>query len=314
MVAASAARERRLARWVRPAPGRSAVTLRAGVRNSDRAIGAALMGVLARRHGDEGVPDRHVRLDLAGHAGQSLGAFALPGTEIRLCGTANDGVGKGMHGGLIVIHQPAPDDDTRGAARAGDVLVGNAAIYGATGGRLFVAGRAGERFAVRNSGATAVVEGVGDHGCEYMTGGTVVVLGPVGRNFGAGMTGGIAYVLDETRRLGGRVNHEHVTVSLPGDGPLEALHALVHEHHAETGSSRAAAILASWDRSLPRFRIVTPRSATSAVPVASHAAARPARHDRARGDSLAATPEPADSRPDTDAAGRDAQGPAILGA
>ena len=132
---------------------------------------------------------------MTGSAGQSFGAFALPGMRLSLVGDANDGLGKGMHGGEIVV---APAARERG--RADQVLAGNAALYGATGGRLFIAGRAGERFAIRNSGATAVVEGVGDHACEYMTGGTVVVLGSVGRNFAAGMTGGVAFVCAHARR------------------------------------------------------------------------------------------------------------------
>jgi glutamate synthase domain-containing protein 3 len=183
-----------------------------------------------------------------GDAGQSLGAFSLPGVEIHLRGTANDGVAKGMHGGLITIALPH--------GRSGDVAIGNAALYGATGGRVFIAGRAGERFAVRNSGATAVVEGVGDHGCEYMTGGTVVVLGETGDNFGAGMTGGIAFVSTHDR-LRHRLNADHVMLSRLTPDQAADLLSLVHEHHALTGSTVAAEVLASWPRAVRAFRVIT---------------------------------------------------------
>ena len=170
------------------------------IANTDRAFGAGIAGAIAARFGDRGLPDGSVQLAMTGSAGQSFGAFALPGMRLSLIGDANDGLGKGMHGGEIVV---APAARERG--RANQVLAGNAALYGATGGRLFVAGLAGERFAIRNSGATAVVEGVGDHACEYMTGGTVVVLGGVGQNFAAGMTGGVIYVAGNRESLAARI-------------------------------------------------------------------------------------------------------------
>ncbi|HXF82512.1 MAG TPA: glutamate synthase large subunit, partial [bacterium] len=213
---------------------------RSEIRNSHRAVGAGIAGAIAQRRGDAGWPERTILLEFEGAAGQSFGAFCVPGLSLRLTGEANDYVGKGMAGGEIVIRPPAAFD--RPTHR--NVILGNTVLYGATGGRLFAAGCAGERFAVRNSGATAVVEGVGDHGCEYMTGGTVVVLGTVGRNFAAGMTGGIAYVFDEEGVLERRCNREHVAIG-PLDDPSEEAHvlALIAEHAQLTGSARAAHVL-----------------------------------------------------------------------
>src|SRR5207244_3306897 len=163
-------------------------------------VGARLSGEIARRYGDEGLPEGTVRLRFLGSAGQSFGAFLAPGVHLTLEGECNDYVGKSMHGGEIAVLPPAAA--TFSAYQ--NTIVGNTVLYGATGGALFVAGRAGERFAVRNSGAEAVVEGAGDHCCEYMTGGVVVVLGETGRNFAAGMSAGTAYVLDEHDRFPAR--------------------------------------------------------------------------------------------------------------
>ncbi len=216
--------------------GRQPIKLTAAVRNTDRTVGATLAGHITRRFGARGIPDTPVDLELSGFAGQSLGAFGVPGLNITLTGMANDGVGKGLHGGVIAI--VPPKGTPQGPATA---LIGNAALYGATGGRLFVAGRAGERFAVRNSGAVAVVEGVGYHGCEYMTGGTVVILGGVGPNFAAGMTGGVAYIVGDPS-FG----------SLTEDDGAE-LHALVSEHYERTGSVRAFTMLAQWSVAVRAF-------------------------------------------------------------
>jgi glutamate synthase (NADPH) large chain len=221
------------------------------ISNRDRTVGAYVAGELVRRAA-AGAPSALRRYRFAGTAGQSFGAFLIDGVELELEGDANDYVAKAMSGGRIVIRPPAND--------AGDPhLVGNTVLYGATGGELFCAGRAGERFAVRNSGARAVVEGVGAHACEYMTGGTVVVLGPVGPNFGAGMTGGRAFVheLDEAY-----VNAELVDLTAVGDA-AEELRALVEAHAKHTGSARAAALLAAWDPSA--FRVVHPRDDVAAV-------------------------------------------------
>ncbi|MGH2636465.1 MAG: glutamate synthase subunit alpha, partial [Actinomycetota bacterium] len=199
-----------------------------------------------------------VRVSLAGDAGQSLGAFLGDGVELRLWGTANDGVGKGMAGGRIVV-SPAPDTEDE------PVLLGNAALYGATGGELFVAGAAGERFAVRNSGALAVVEGVGANGCEYMTGGLVVVLGELGPNFAAGMTGGLAYVFDPASGLERFLNPDLVRALELGPEGRHELADLLRRHARHTGSAAARRTLASWPRAASAFRAVVPKAPT--VPV-----------------------------------------------
>jgi len=198
--------------------------------------------------------DSGERRQYSGSAGQSFGAFLDHGVELSLEGQAQDYVGKGMGGGVIAIRPLAAD------AATDPVLAGNTIAYGATGGRLFIAGRAGERFCVRNSGAVAVVEGAGDHFCEYMTGGVAVALGSVGWNAGAGMTGGVAYLLD-WRQL----NSDSVVArEVPAEDAAE-LKALVEEHLARTGSRRAAELLADWDRSLARFRQVVPTAAVAAA-------------------------------------------------
>jgi glutamate synthase (ferredoxin) len=223
------------------------------ITNADRAVGARLAGAIAKAVGGVPPPGR-VRARFEGSAGQSFGAFLTPGVELRLVGEANDYVGKSMSGGRIVVSPPPGD--------AGDpVLMGNTALYGATGGDLFCAGAAGERFAVRNSGATAVVEGVGDHACEYMTRGTVVVLGPHGRNLGAGMTGGEAFLLDPAEEL---LNDELVVLSALEQPEAERLLGLLERHHRATGSPRAAAVIEEPERSLARFRRLAPREAVVA--------------------------------------------------
>jgi glutamate synthase (ferredoxin) len=226
------------------------LALHYSIRNSDRAVGARLGGELGRVFGSESPPGR-AHASFEGVAGQSFGAFLASGVRLTLTGEANDYVGKGMSGGRIVI-RPSADD-------AGDpVLVGNTALYGATGGALFCAGRAGERFAVRNSGAVAVVEGAGDHACEYMTDGTVVILGETGRNVGAGMTGGELYVYDVAERLSVRLNEQLVSASRPSADELTVVHGLVERHERYTGSARAATLLASWDEQLRHWWRVSP--------------------------------------------------------
>jgi glutamate synthase domain-containing protein 3 len=187
-----------------------------------------------------------------GSAGQSFGAFLAEGADFLLEGEANDYLGKGMGGGRIVVVPPAGD--------AGDpVLAGNTLLYGATGGEVFVAGRVGERFAVRNSGAVAVVEGAGDHACEYMTGGIVAIVGHVGMNLGAGMTGGEAFVHDPESRLQALVNHELVALARPDPGDAERLRALLRRHLDATSSPRMAGILEDWDRAAGAFWRVAPK-------------------------------------------------------
>jgi glutamate synthase domain-containing protein 3 len=183
---------------------------------------------------------------LEGEAGQSLGAFLTDGVELDLTGEANDYVGKGMAGGRIVIRPPIGD--------AGDpVLLGNTVLYGATGGQLFCAGSAGERFAVRNGGAVAVVEGAGDHACEYMTGGAVVILGRAGRNIGAGMSGGEAYIWDRDGDVASRVNPQLVDLRPPTRGQLPSLRRLIERHRRATGSERAGMILDDWEAQADAF-------------------------------------------------------------
>jgi glutamate synthase (NADPH/NADH) large chain len=238
-------------------PGERRVQISAHLRNSDRAFGAMLSGEIARRHGHAGLPDDSIVVRASGSAGQSFGAFAAHGITLELEGDANDYVGKGLSGGVLAVRPPRasrfrPEDQ---------VIVGNTVLYGAIDGRAFLNGRAGERFGVRNSGAVAVVEGVGDHGCEYMTGGVVVVLGATGRNFAAGMSGGVAWVLDEEGAFARRCNREMVAIE-----PIETvdaseigkLRALVEEHVARTGSAKGRRLLDDWSNASSRFLRVMP--------------------------------------------------------
>ncbi len=229
------------------------------IRNHHLAVGSRVAGWIAERHGDAGLPSGHVRLAFDGTAGQSFAAFAISGMHLSLAGEANDYVGKGLNGATIAVR---PFARARYAADAhNQMILGNTALYGATRGRLFAAGQAGDRFAVRNSGAIAVVEGAGNHCCEYMTGGIVVVLGRTGRNFGAGMSNGLAYVLDEDGVFARRVNREMVDVGALGAEDEAVVHALLGEHAAATGSARARALLDDWAAVRGRFLRVEPRAA-----------------------------------------------------
>ena len=228
------------------------VRLARDIRNADRSVGAGLSGEIAARFGVDGLPDGSVQVDFRGVAGQSFGAFLARGVTFALRGEANDYVGKGLSGGVIAILPPE--------AREGDVLAGNVIAYGATSGAIYVGGRAGERFGIRNSGATLVAEGVGDHGCEYMTGGVALILGPTGVNFAAGMTGGVAYVLDETGDFDLKCNLDSIDlfgIAAGTDDERELL-ALLREHAARTGSPLAARLLAAWTEYLPKFVKVVP--------------------------------------------------------
>ena len=226
------------------------------IRNSHRSVGAMLGGEISRRYGAKGLPDDTIWLNFKGSAGQSFGAFVPNGISLTLEGDANDYVGKGLCGGRIVVKTPVGADfDPRQ-----NILIGNTTLYGAIRGEAYFNGVAGERFAVRNSGVKAVVEGLGDHGCEYMTGGRVVVLGKTGRNFGAGMSGGIAYVLDEEGRFEGRVNLGMVDLEkVTGQNEIEELRSLIEKHYRYTGSEIAEKILLDWSTYLPRFVKVMPR-------------------------------------------------------
>ena len=233
---------------------RSALTMR--IRNTDRTVGAHLSGEIARRHGPGGLPDGAITVGFRGAAGQSFGAWLMKGITFRLEGDANDGVGKGLSGGMIAIRH-----DALSSFRSDDqILLGNVALYGATSGTAYFAGRAGERFAVRNSGAHAVVEGVGDHGCEYMTGGIVVCLRSTGRNFAAGMSGGIAFVYDEDATFASRCNREMVDLeSLLDESDLHLVYGMIAEHVRHTNSTVGQRILDNWELSVERFVKVMPR-------------------------------------------------------
>ena len=251
------------------------------IRNVDRTVGAMLSGEVARRHGHAGLPEDTISIHFTGTAGQSFGAFLARGVSLELVGDCNDYVGKGLSGGRIVVRQP------KGVSRdpTENIIVGNTVLYGAIAGEAYFEGVAGERFAVRNSGAVAVVEGTGDHGCEYMTGGVVVVLGKTGRNFAAGMSGGVAYVYDadgvfekhcNTRQgeagkdrrppaatTSDMPRQRSLSVSDPGMGDLlrfdaERLRILIERHLLHTGSARARALLDNWEETLSRFVKVMP--------------------------------------------------------
>jgi glutamate synthase (NADPH/NADH) large chain len=222
------------------------------VRNVNRTVGTMLGHEVTLKWGADGLPDDTIDITLTGSAGQSFGAFVPRGITLRLVGDANDYVGKGLSGGRITVRPPA---DSAFAAEE-QIIAGNVILYGATSGEAFIRGVVGERFCVRNSGATAVVEGVGDHGCEYMTGGRAVVLGPTGRNFAAGMSGGVAYVLD--------LDHDHINLEMVELEPLEEedrvyLRDIVARHHTETGSTVAAGLLAGWAEAVGRFGKIMPR-------------------------------------------------------
>jgi glutamate synthase domain-containing protein 2/glutamate synthase domain-containing protein 1/glutamate synthase domain-containing protein 3 len=232
------------------------VQIQLTIRNSNRTFATMLSGQIALRHGREGLPDGCININLSGIAGQSFGAFLAPGIDLRLTGEANDYVGKGMAGGRIVVR---PDPAATFVWHENSI-VGNTVLYGATGGEAFFAGKAGERFAVRNSGATTVVEGLGDHGCEYMTGGMVVCIGRTGRNFAAGMSGGFAYVLDEDNRFRRRCNLAMVDLEQISaeDEDVLWLKQIITRHYHLTGSPHAAEILLNWDQSLGQFVRVFP--------------------------------------------------------
>jgi glutamate synthase (NADPH/NADH) large chain len=259
------------------------VRLQTAINSTNRACGAMLSGEVAKRYGHVGLPDGTIHVRFTGTAGQTFGAWLARGITFDLEGDANDYVGKGLSGGRIVIRPPADS----GIVPEESIIVGNTVLYGAIAGECYFRGVAGERFAVRNSGAIAVIEGAGDHCCEYMTGGIVVVLGQTGRNFAAGMSGGIAYVIDEDGTFESRCNmamialepvpeeeaiaeseyhhqndlESHGRVDIMTDltcKDAERLHKLISDHVRYTGSARAAAILADWQRYRPLFKKVMP--------------------------------------------------------
>jgi len=225
------------------------------IRNTNRVVGTILGSEVTRRFGPQGLPEDTIHFHFEGSAGQSFGAFVPAGMTLELAGDANDYFGKGLSGGKMILYPPegstfAPEEN---------IIVGNVAFYGATGGEAYIRGMAGERFCVRNSGVRAVIEGVGDHGCEYMTGGRVVVIGTTGRNFAAGMSGGMAYVLDEDGTFKNRCNFETVTLERLDERDLQEVEELLKRHAVYTHSARAWQLLALWQETAPKFVKVMPR-------------------------------------------------------
>jgi glutamate synthase (ferredoxin) len=253
-----------LADWSRNEPKK--ITSRLRIENTNRTVGSTLSGDITRMFGMEGLPDDTVHLVFDGSAGQSFGAFLTRGVTLELHGEANDHVGKGLSGGRIIIAPP------EGAISDENVIIGNVALYGATSGEVYIRGVAGERFCVRNSGATAVVEGIGNHGCEYMTGGVAVILGPTGQNFAAGMSGGVAYVFDPDGDLEGNTNLGLVSLvnlaNLHGnegnegneDEDAEVLRNTLERHLSYTGSPKAQAILNDFPSNLASFVKIIPHA------------------------------------------------------
>ncbi len=242
---------------------REKMQLQYNIRNTHRAIGTKFSGAIVRSFGSSGLPAGHVSVRLRGSAGQSLGAFAVQGLKLEVIGDANDYVGKGLSGGTIVV-RTAPSSKMRSNA---NTIIGNTCLYGATSGQLFASGQAGERFAVRNSGATAVVEGCGSNGCEYMTGGTVVILGAFGDNFGAGFTGGVAFLFDPESTLESRINPETLSWQRVSSAYWESqLRGLIERHVVETNSRYAAMLLHNWEQTLPSFWQIVPKDYVQYLP------------------------------------------------
>jgi glutamate synthase (NADPH/NADH) large chain len=243
------------------------VVIEKTIKNVNRTVGAMLSNEIAKRYGEEGLEDDTITIKLRGHAGQSLGAWLARGVTIEMEGDTNDYVGKGLSGGKIIVY---PDKTSTFKAEE-NILIGNVVMYGATSGRAFFRGVAGERFCVRNSGAMAVVEGVGDHGCEYMTNGRVVILGSTGRNFAAGMSGGIAYVYDPNEEFLVRCNLAMVELEKLAEKPdLDLVRELIEQHQKYTGSTVAEAILKDWNNSVKKFHKVMPIEYKKALAQMAH--------------------------------------------
>jgi glutamate synthase (ferredoxin) len=226
------------------------------IRNVHRVVGTVTSYEVTKKYGAKGLPEDTIRLKFKGSAGQSFGAFVTRGMTLSIEGDANDYFGKGLSGGKLIVH-PGPGASFKAEE---NMIVGNVAFYGASAGESYICGLAGERFGVRNSGVTVVVEGVGDNACEYMTGGNVVVLGRAGRNFGAGMSGGVGYVLDERGDFAGNVNTQMVGIEkLEDPKEIAELRGLVEKHLAYTKSAKAKTVLAQWDALVPKFVKVMPK-------------------------------------------------------
>ena len=256
---------------------RTVARIRAKITNRDRTVGTLLSYLLARSS-NQPYPDGTIIVDLTGSAGQSFGAFLARGVNLHLIGDANDYVGKGLSGGRITIRIP----ESAGYRSDESIIVGNVALYGSTEGEAYFNGRAGERFCVRNSGAVAVVEGIGDHGCEYMTGGAALILGSIGRNFGAGMSGGTAYLLDEDDTLEARLHLDGATVGpLVEAEDIEMVKRLLENHVAYTDSAKARRLLKDWEESRDRFVKYVPTRYAEAI-----------RHERSLGRDIRLKPPP----------------------
>ncbi len=256
---------------IKALPDRAPAKLAYNVVNTDRNIGTRLSGRIAEIHGNRGLPEATVHITCTGSAGQSFGTFLVEGVTLELIGEANDYVGKGMAAGEIILRK-SPDATFPASKNS---IAGNTCLYGATGGKLFANGRAGERFAVRNSGATTIVEGVGDHGCEYMTNGTVVILGKTGKNFGAGMSGGTAFVYDVDGKFYSRVNTEMV-VALPitRQQDIDEVKSLIELHQKKTGSIQAGDLLADWENTVLKLvRVIAKERAELEAAEEQHEAA-----------------------------------------
>ncbi len=238
------------------------VQIKSRIRNVNRTVGTMLSSEIAKRYGEQGLPDRTIKIELRGTAGQSFGAFLAQGIELNLTGESNDYTGKGLSGGRIIVK--APSEVTFDPAE--NIIIGNTCLYGATSGEAYINGVSGERFGVRNSGAYAVIEGVGDHGCEYMTGGRVAVLGKIGRNFAAGMSGGVAYIWDPNKTAEKYINHEMVSVEyLIYDEDIAELHGMIMKHYEHTGSKRADYILQNWSQEKDNFWKIIPEEYRKAL-------------------------------------------------
>ena len=240
---------------------RKSITLEYDIKNLDRSIGASLSGEIAKRYGNHGFSSTPIRLKLNGTAGQSLGVWNAGGVEIHLTGDANDYVGKGMSGGKITISASSPFKNVADK----NSIIGNTCLYGATGGMLYAEGKAGERFAVRNSGAVATIEGAGDHCCEYMTGGSVTVLGEVGNNFGAGMTGGVAFVYDKSHKLDKNLNKssvELVELSRADKTTISYFKKIIKDYVKETKSVKAKEILRNFENEINNIKLIKPINAS----------------------------------------------------
>jgi glutamate synthase domain-containing protein 3 len=233
------------------------------ITNINRAVGATLSGIIAKRTGEAGLPDGSINFTFQGSAGQSFGVWLVKGITFKVEGDSNDYFGKGLSGGRLIITPPAESS----YAAEDNIIIGNVALYGSTGGEAYVNGLAGERFAVRNSAASAVVEGIGDHGCEYMTGGRVAILGPAGRNFGAGMSGGVAYVIDPDGSFSDRFNDAIADLLdvIPGSDDDNELKEMIERHVEYTGSKVGSDLLADWAESVTKFKKVFPRDYARAL-------------------------------------------------